>query len=237
MREVTALAEVLARRQYPGRGCLAASSTSGEVLLGYFLTGRSAESRSRSVLTRRDGDVEIVGSRPGQDALRHYVAAARRGGWLVVGNGSQVVPIAEDLEQSGDVDQAWAPHTYEPDPPIFTPRIWVAWHPDRALVFGQARRSHRADRGPDRVACFVEGIPSGGGVLLTTYKGTVDDVVTAREPIDIEVAFQTPAEFSEAIWECLEPELRVACFVVDPAGEREPLTTHAASAAFEVGSQ
>ena len=224
MRGVIPLADVLASRSYPGRGCLAACSASGDLMLSYFLTGRSEASRVRSIRARADGDIEIAGRSAEQDSLRHYVAAARRGEWLVVGNGSQVVPVAEELAKSGDVAQAWGPHSYEPDSPIFTPRVWMAWHSTRPLMFGQARRSSRADGGPDRVAWFVEEIPPGNGVLLTTYTGTVDDVVTSTEPVDVEVSFQTPAELSEAIWQGLEPAVRVGCFVVDPTGAREGFT-------------
>ena len=221
MRGVQPLADVLASRSYPGRGCLAARSANGDLLLCYFLTGRSEASRARSIRTRPDGDMEIVGLGSEQDALRHYVAVARRGDWLVVGNGSQVVPIAEELARTSDVTTAWAPHTYEPDPPIFTPRVWMAWHSAQPLTIGQARRSTRPGGGSDRVAWLVEDIPAGSGVLLTTYARTIDNVITSTEPVDVEVTFETPFELSDSLWHCQQPVVRVGCLVVDPRGEQE----------------
>jgi IMP cyclohydrolase len=214
---VTALRTALAGRPYPGRGCLAVRSSDGDLLLSYFLTGRSEASRARSFRSRANGDLEVVGTDAKHDALRHYIASASRGKWVVVGNGDHVVPVAERLAEDGDVLRAWAQHTYEPDPPIFTPRVWMAWRPEHPLVFGQARRSERSDGGADRVVWVFDEVPPGAGVLLTTYTGTVDHVSTSREPIDVEIPVTTTAELNEEVWRSLNPEVRVGCFSLDPS--------------------
>lgn len=78
-------------------------------------------------MANRDLSPELADADRGEhDALRHYVALARRGAWWVLGNGDQVVPIADDLAGGADLATAWGRHTFEPDPPIYTPRIWLA---------------------------------------------------------------------------------------------------------------
>lgn len=119
------LGQILGTRGYPGRGCVSARLADGRLYLAYFLTGRSEASRSRTVELQPSGDVQVRDTSGGDhDDLRHYVAAVRREGWTVVGNGDQVEPLASALAAGKDPASAWAEHTYEPDPPIFTPRIW-----------------------------------------------------------------------------------------------------------------
>ncbi len=103
--------EVLAGNRYPGRGVLLARTLDGSWCAGYFLAGRSAASRARSL--RRDsgagtGGVGAAGveelivapvSASDHDPLRHYAAVReRRDGWLVYGNGEQVAEVAELLD-------------------------------------------------------------------------------------------------------------------------------------------
>jgi IMP cyclohydrolase len=215
---VETLDAVLNRRTYPGRGLVAARTRSGTLFLGYFLTGRSAASRSREFTVQADGDVAVRDTSPSRahDDLRHYVAAARRGGWTVVGNGDQVVPIADDLAAGADIEMAWARHTYEPDPPIFTSRIWLAIRtPADDCVLGFARRSERDDA-TDRVAWSVGALTPGSGVLMTTYDGTADQIIATRAPHDIRTESASAQELADEIWSALPKAVRVGAFVIDP---------------------
>ena len=213
-----AITAVLTERSYPGRGLLAARTTDGSRCIVYFLTGRSQSSRQRRLAVLEHGDVAVQGIEAGQfDPLRHYVAAARRGTWVVVGNGSQVVPIAESLSGGADALTAWRQHSYEPDGPIFTPRIWVASTVGAIeYLIGYALRSGRGDDAADRIVWAVEDLPPGSGVLLTTYDGTPQEVSCTRVPVDV----QTPASTAEAllseVFKALDPDLRVAAFALDP---------------------
>lgn len=119
---MTDLAEVLAARPYPGRGLVLGRLASGAEFCAYFLTGRSAASRARRLEVGNGTDVAVVDTSDGpHDDLRHYLAVARRGPWLVASNGHQVETLADRLAAGTPVLTAWAEHTYEPDPPIFTP--------------------------------------------------------------------------------------------------------------------
>ena len=137
------LYRVLAGNRYPGRGVLWVRTRDGALRGGYFLTGRSAASRAR-VLRRGDGELIVAPTgESAHDPLRHYVAAREHGGWLVFGNGEQVTVVADRLAEGRTPTEALAGLEYEPDPPIFTPRITVAADlaPERGAWFGAARRS------------------------------------------------------------------------------------------------
>lgn len=206
--------DVLGARPYPGRGCVAARLLDGRLALAYFLTGRSAASRSRALVRLPSGDLQVKDTSGGaHDALRHYVAGVRRPGWTVVGNGDQVAPFADALAAGTDPATAWAAHTYEPDPPIFTPRIAVALREaDSALVLASARRSDRSEGGADRLLVLPEALPAGEGLLLTTYDGTVDAVVPSGVATSVLTSFGSVEALAQAVWTSLDPALAVACF-------------------------
>lgn len=213
-----ALVDALGDRPYAGRGCLAARLADGSLWFAYFLTGRSKASRSRALEQHADGDVRVVDTRSGgqHDALRHYVAAARRGHWTVVGNGDQVEPLVDALAASVEPAAAWAAHTFEPDPPIFTPRIWICADAQERVLVGSARRSTRPDGSADRGLWMPETLAPRSGVLVTTYAGTAEDVITSGLPLDVGVEAATGEELLDVTWDALEPSLRVAAFVAQP---------------------
>ena len=206
--------EVLESRPYPGRGCLATRTTTGLLCFVYFLTGRSPASRNRKLTVLDNGDIavrETSGSDP-QDPLRHYLAVARRGEWLVVGNGDHVEPLAEALAEDLAPLSAWEQHSFEPDPPIFTSRIWIARKRGLPVdcLLGHARRSQRGDGGADRLALLVESVGPGAGVVMTTYDGTPTEVRATVAPEDVDVRARTPEDLVQMVWSGLNPDLRVA---------------------------
>lgn len=213
-----ALVDALRDRPYAGRGCLAARLADGSLWFAYLLTGRSEASRSRALEQHPDGDIRVVDTRSGgeHDALRHYVAAARRGNWTVVGNGDQVEPLVDALAASVDPATAWAAHTFEPDPPIFTPRIWICSDAEERVLVGAARRSSRPDGSADRALWMPESIAPRSGVLVTTYAGTPENVVTSGLPLDVGIDVASGDELLDVTWDALEPSLRVAAFVARP---------------------
>lgn len=210
----------MATRPYPGRGCLAARTRDGELSFLYFLTGRSAASRNRHIERTSTGDVRIVDSDADSrnDVLRHYVAAARRGDWFVIGNGDQVEPLAAALAAGQSPAAAGMHHTFEPDPPIFTQRIWLALRltdADPACLFGFAQRA--ADDGAtNRLTLSVGAIARGRAVLMTTYDGTADSPHTTPFPSHVTVDSASRRELLDVVWAALDPAVRIAAFAVDP---------------------
>lgn len=218
------LATELMSRSYPGRVCVAVRTSSGTYRFVYALTGRSEASRARS-LQALATSVEVVDTREAgtHDELRHYVAAIRVGNWTVIGNGDHVHSFANDLRGSvadsrAAVEAAWARHSYEPDPPIFTPRIWVAarQHPsdELGLWAGIVTRSHSGSAS-HRVWRFDDLAP-GSGWLLTTYSGFVDQPRPAEEVVQVTTDAGAD-EVIDEVWNALDPGLRVAAIQIDPA--------------------
>ena len=214
------LADVLGWRPYPGRGVIALRLTPGMSCVVYFLTGRSIASQQRQITQEDSGDlvVETITSGTDRDALRHYTAVARRGGVVVAGNGSQVVPVAEALARGTDPLAASREHSFEPDRPIFTPRVWVSTADAGAtFTFARAMKSIRESDSSDHIVWSPAQPKPGEGALITTYEGSADNVSTSRLPVSFTSPAATPSEASEGVWSTVHPSLRVTAAASDPA--------------------
>jgi IMP cyclohydrolase len=228
-RGVASTPEILQSRPYPGRGFLAARTISGTLCFVYFLTGRSEASRNRNLVKLANGDVAVQDSSSGmgRDPLRHYIAAASRGPWVVVGNGDHVAPIADALAQGADLLTAWSTHSYEPDRPIYTSRICLALNTaalDGGPLIGYARRSGRSDHAPDRVIWSLGHVADGSGSLMTTYDSTAQDVRLSSMPQDIQTTADSIPGLLDEVWSALDPTLRVAAFALDPTDAEATFT-------------
>lgn len=205
--------ELLSSRPYPGRGCIGGRTRRGDLTFVYFLTGRSVASRSRQ-LQVVGADIAVANSvGDNLDILRHYVAGVRRGRWSVIGNGEQVVPVAEALAAGESLASAWERHTYEPDGPIFTPRIVMAYGGPGETFVGWVGRDSRGGAVRKVQPCEPA---AGEAVVMTTYAGSVDDVSTGADPVAVSVSADTRAQLLKEVWNALDPVLRVAAFAVAP---------------------
>jgi IMP cyclohydrolase len=213
--------KVLLSRGYPGRGCIVGRTLDGTLALVYFLTGRSVASRARTLTGGAREDILVRDTRldAEHDDLRHYAAYVRRGSWTVLGNGDQVEPLAQDLSTGDPVDVASRTFDYEPDPPIFTPRIWMACDHTRRIdtVFtGSARRRGATDDATEYSSWNVDVRENGAGAILTTYAGTSQDVVTSGLLEAIEITALDAKTLLNSVWNSLNPELRVAALAITP---------------------
>ncbi|MCX4746038.1 IMP cyclohydrolase [Kitasatospora sp. NBC_01287] len=220
------LTAALTANHYPGRGVLWARTLDGTLLGGYFLTGRSPASQARTLgVVERSGAVElIVAPTPAEqrehDHLRHYAAARESGGWLAFGNGEQVATVADRLAEGQAPGSALDGLDYEPDPPIFTPRLTVvarSGDPHGQAWFGAARHSAGPRGATDRLTLRVGELAPGEGVLLTTYRSPDGQAIATGAPFT-EVAITAPDRIAllDQVWAALRPELRVAATVFAP---------------------
>jgi IMP cyclohydrolase len=214
---VEQIGQVLAGNPYPGRGVVWARTGDGELHGGYFLTGRTAASQARE-LRLGEGELVVAATQgPGDDPLRHYVGARECGDRLVYGNGEQVVAVCERLERGVGPQQALAGLSYEPDPPIFTPRITVV--ADRrtgCAWFGAARRSAGRREAADVLTLAVPELAPGEAVLMTTYRSDGRTVVTAEPYAEADTRAVGRDGLLAEIWDGLDPGLRVAAAVFEP---------------------
>ncbi|MGI8809785.1 MAG: IMP cyclohydrolase [Acidimicrobiales bacterium] len=216
------LQAVLCERPYPGRGCIALRTMSGQLCLAYFLTGRSSASQDRRLVLGPADRVEVHPTTgTGTDPLRHYAAVCRSGRWTVVGNGSHVEEIAASLQAGMSVIDAWAPHSFEPDAPIYTPRIWLVHNSDTGEVrHGFSLRPGRLNANADQVVWTLGSLAPGSGSMMSTYMGDSSRIVLASNPIDVSAASASVESFATELWEALDRQLRVAVAVtsVEPFG-------------------
>ncbi|WP_037908489.1 IMP cyclohydrolase [Actinacidiphila yeochonensis] len=213
------LGAVLKENPYPGRGVLWCVTGDGTRLGVYFLTGRSPASRSRSLRLDGRGDLVVAAREKGvHDPLRHYVAARQQGDWLVYGNGEQVAVVAGRLAGGEPTRDALDGLDYEPDPPVFTPRITVvAGGPTGGEAwFGAARRSSGKRAATDRMTLRVADADPGEGVLVTTYRSDVRTVETGAPYTEVRTAARDREALLDEVWSSLDPGLRVAAAVFEP---------------------
>jgi IMP cyclohydrolase len=208
------LANALTSNRYPGRGVLVAMSRTG-LCCGYFLTGRSAASKERTLHEHGGRLIVAPATATGHDPLRHYVAARSDGGRLVYGNGEQVSVIADRLAEGQSPADALNRISYEPDPPIFTPRISVVVTAD-GIWFGAARRSERDRDAANVLVLAVSELGVGDAVLITTYRSDGVTIATGDPFTEASADVDGPDELLDLVWDGLDPVYRVAAATFRP---------------------
>lgn len=203
---------------YPGRG-VGWLVTRDDGLTGfYFATGRSDESRARRLVVVGEDGLEIIPTEYARDPLRHYKSAVSTGPWLVVGNGDHVETVAERLAQGGQPADACVEITFEPDPPLCTPRITTIINRVDADVVHMSTAFKSASARPegDVLTLSAKALRPGEGLLLTTYRSDATAFQAPPVPMSFGAEIGTRADLLEILWESLSPEYRVALAVYDP---------------------
>jgi IMP cyclohydrolase len=199
--------DLLERNAYPGRGLAIGLDDSGRATALYWVTGRSTASRQRRA--HIDGtDVMIVPEEVGAHlhSLRHYRALRMTASGVIVGNGSHVSDIAEQISQGATFAAALADHDYEPDPPIHTPRIagMIETLTDSVWV-GCARRSDFS-HATEHLVLHAR-TPPGLAIALTTYASDGTNVEADAQPCWLRLP--TDPSPNDALWQLLDPRFAV----------------------------
>lgn len=204
--------ENLARRDYPGRIIVIGKNNTGKNLFViYAVTGRSPSSQARTL--SREGDTLWV--RPteekilkqGKVELLVYPAVCLSQG-IAVGNGRQTLDIKSWLAHSQNPSEilasALSSWNYEPDPPIYTPRIsgCVAASQKAALSIIK-----RGEDGSSVRNIFEVPLIKGKGWMICTYQGENKDPVEpfSGELLELEFDQDNPDSMAEAVYEALAP--------------------------------
>jgi IMP cyclohydrolase len=223
---MTSIHDALNANPYPGRLIILARTPDGALAAAYALTGRSDSSKARRLEPTPDGDLAAkpVGDQV-HDALRHYVAATADEQWTVYGNGEQVGEVAVRLAKGATAAGALEDLSYEPDPPIHTPRITAVV--DRATGrawFGAARRAGADYEAADTVVVRLGELEPGQAVLLSTYESDGQQVNVAQRHQRLQTAAQDCDTLLDELWTALDPRFRVAATAFDPlAGVLGPI--------------
>lgn len=204
-----ALPAVLSDRPYPGRVIIVARTPAG-IVAAYAATGRSPASRQRRIRLTDGGELLVeptVGD--ASDPLRHYRAVRRVQGHFVLGNGSQVDPVADRIAAGVVPPAALENLEYEPDPPIFTPRITAVISDDDIVWLAAAHRGSAERSSSDTIVTRAGELAVGDGLLLSTYRGPVAEPVTNRTPVPVTTSATSHGELARQLWDGLDAERRV----------------------------
>ena len=201
--------EYLSNNEYPGRGLLA-GSYEGKKVLAYFIMGRSENSRNR--VFKMDGDVLYTSaydeSKVKDPSLIIYNAVRNIDKKTIVTNGDQTDTIYDFLSKGKTFDEALDTRTYEPDGPIYTPRISALLNEDKYLISILRRKDEECER-----SYYEYGYEDGKGHFISTYDHNGDPLPSyTGEPKEIDIDKDID-EFSTELWESLDNDNRISLYV------------------------
>ena len=199
------LNEYLAANEYPGRGIAVAKAPDGrQVFIGYFIMGRSENSRNRvfDPVPERGGICTMAAdpAKLEDPSLIIYHPVRTMGRDLVVTNGDQTDTICAH----GDFRRGLMTREYEPDEPNWTPRISAIVHEDGS--FEMSILKHNNGRCLREFFCY-EGCDADKAYFISTYQGDGTPLPTfAGEPMEVSVP--SPEE----VWDALNEDNKVSLY-------------------------
>ena len=208
------LTKLLQQNTYPGRSIVLGKHKDGKhMVIAYFIMGRSVNSRNRIFVA--DGD----GLRPqahdpaklSDPSLVIYAPVRDLNGVQIVTNGDQTDTIYDFMSQGKTFEEALRTRTFEPDPPIYTPRV------SGIIENGNYKLSilKSADGNPSSVRrYFFEYTDpiAGQGHFIHTYRCDGNPVPSFEgEPEQVEID-GTLDGFTDTIWESLNEDNKVSLF-------------------------
>ena len=221
MREVN-LAEYLESTIYPGRGIIIGKSADNcELVTAYFIMGRSENSKNRIFEKTADG----IRTRAYDEAamkdpsLVIYSPVRKYKNNIIITNGDQTDTIYDFLSSGKSFEDALRTRTFEPDPPILTPRIsgMITILDSESGKFEYRLSILKSDDGDEahalRYFYEYETPEQGKGQIIHTYKHNADVPPSfVGEPKKIEVSGDID-EFTEIIWNNLNDDFKVSLYV------------------------
>ena len=129
------LNEYLAANEYPGRGIAVAKASDGrQMFIGYFIMGRSENSRNRvfDPVPERGGICTMAAdpAKLEDPSLIIYNPVLTLGKTHIVTNGDQTDTIFDEMSRGKSFADALRTRTFEPDEPNYTPRISAVVYAD-----------------------------------------------------------------------------------------------------------
>ncbi len=216
------LADLLSNNTYPGRGIVVGKSADGKnAMIGYFIMGRSVNSRNR-VFEMHDNGMRTKAfdeSKLTDPSLIIYnpYLKSKNGTIDIITNGDQTDTVYNALAEGKTFEDALRTREFEPDHPNYTPRISAINYycfPRNTFVY---KLSILKSGDGDPNVCnryFYEYAPLDGiGHFIHTYKCDGDPIPSFYgEPEKVELP-NTAEELAELIWSNLNADNKVSLFV------------------------
>lgn len=215
--------DCLRGNEYPGRGLAIGQSADGKhAVSAYFIMGRSVNSRNRVFVMEGD-DMRTQAFDPAKlsdPSLVIYFPVRMFDGGMIVTNGDQTDTIYEMIEKHPDCAapgyfvRALLTRTFEPDPPILTPRIsGILDLKNGGNYWLSILKSLGGDEALAQRQFFSYDAQPGVGHFIHTYAGNGDPVPSfAGEPAAVEIPNDIDS-FTQGLWESLNEENKVSLFV------------------------
>ena len=214
------LSEYFENTVYPGRGIIIGeSSDSSSIVTAYFIMGRSENSKNRIFEKTVDGirTKAYDESKLKDPSLVIYTPVRKYKNNIIITNGDQTDTIYNFLSDNKLFEDALRTRTFEPDPPILTPRIsGIITISDNK--FNYKLSILKSDCGNEKHALRsfyeYESPEAGKGHLIHTYKHNADVPPSFEgEPKKIDITGGIE-DFSEMIWDSLNNYFRVSLYVL-----------------------
>ena len=209
------LEQELKGNAYPGRGIVIGRSKDGtKAVAGYFIMGRSQNSRNRVFVEEGEGirTQAFDPSKLEDPSLIIYAPVRVLGNDTIVTNGDQTDTIYDFIKDGKTFEEALRTRTFEPDAPNFTPRI-------SGVVEGcnyklSILKSNNGDPESNQRYFFeYENPKAGQGHFIHTYMHDGNPLPSFEgEPKKIEIP-DSLDEFAATLWENLNPDNKVSLFV------------------------
>lgn len=210
------LADELGSTSYPGRGIILGKSDDGKnMVIAYFIMGRSENSRNRVFEQTEDGirTRAFDESKMVDPSLIIYAPVRVLGDVTIVTNGDQTDTIRDSVNEGKSFWDALRSRTFEPDAPNYTPRIsGLADQKNDRFILSILKSN---DGNPDSAQRFFfeyNAVSAGTGYFIHTYKGDGNPLPSFEgEPTKVTTAPDLDS-FTKTIWENLNSDNRVSLF-------------------------
>jgi len=211
------LSQLLQQNSYPGRGiALGRSEDNKRAVIVYFIMGRSENSRNRVFEQTEDGirTKAFDEAKLTDPSLVIYHPVRRLGDVIIVTNGDQTDTIRDALKEGKSYIDALRTRCFEPDPPIYTPRVSGVLSGDGSYVLS-ILKSLDGDPACNKRFFFEYDAPQAGmGHFIHTYQENQPTPPSFEgEPRTVAFGNESAAELAQEIWESLDKDNKVSLFV------------------------
>ena len=222
------LNEYLASNEYPGRGIAVAMAPDGrQMFIGYFIMGRSENSRNRVFVKEPDG-IRTQAYDPAKLAdpsLIIYHPVRQMGRGLIVTNGDQTDTIRDSLLAGKSYIDALRTRCYEPDGPNYTPRISGVVDQDGSFCLSILKSADGDPACSHRYFYEYDAPLAGEGRFIHTYQENAEPLPSFEgEPRRVSVSAPDAETLASQVWASLNEDNKVSLFVQYihlATGERE----------------
>ncbi len=203
---------------YPGRGIIIGKSEDGKkAVIGYFIMGRSTNSRNR-VFVKEGDDLKTQAFDPSQlvdPSLIIYAPVRTLDGQTVVTNGDQTDTVRDFILSGKTFEEALRTRTFEPDPPNFTPRIsGILEFADGDFSYKMSILKSNEGKEESALRFFYEYAQplAGQGHFIHTYKCDGNPIPSFEgEPTSVNISGDIDT-FTNDVWSSLNEDNKVSLY-------------------------